>query len=126
MTLWFSRRLLHGETQCGNVPYWQQVIHSLLYTWNCVFHPVLILMYWNYLNTSFYTTFDPASKAVIVSMHGVELVIILAEIIFGAMNINWVAFAPVLLLLGLYAIWMWIFYWSYVASLITLNNEYLR
>ncbi|KAI9218129.1 hypothetical protein BC828DRAFT_389444 [Blastocladiella britannica] len=85
------------------------IVHSLLYTWNCTFHPIVVGVYWWKLSSGFGPQ-SATGKLVSGSQHGASVVMVLFEVIFGAMYLNPWGIAPVLVILVLYTIWAWIFF----------------
>ncbi|KNE59169.1 hypothetical protein AMAG_18117 [Allomyces macrogynus ATCC 38327] len=55
-------------------------IHSLLYTFNCTNHPIVVIVYWIFLSDNFTKSTSTPGRFVSVFMHGVTLVIVLLEI----------------------------------------------
>ncbi|KNE57985.1 hypothetical protein AMAG_04817 [Allomyces macrogynus ATCC 38327] len=85
-------------------------IHSLLYTFNCTNHPIVVVVYWLFLSDNFTKSTSTPGRFVSVFMHGVTLVIVLLEISYGRMRMNWIGIVPVLVLLVLYTCWAIIYH----------------
>ncbi|KAJ3376155.1 hypothetical protein GGF31_000222 [Allomyces arbusculus] len=85
-------------------------IHSLLYTFNCTNHPIVVVVYWLFLSENFTKSTSTAGRFVSVFMHGVTLAIVLLEISYGRMRMNWIGIVPVLILLVLYTCWAIIYH----------------
>jgi hypothetical protein len=110
ITIHISHKALGPEG--FRVPTWLCRMHTVMYSWNCVFHMMVVVVYWIFLSDNFTKSINNWGRLSSVCMHGVELFIVFCEIGLGAMTINWVAFVPVLILLACYTTWALIYHWG--------------
>ncbi|ORZ33817.1 hypothetical protein BCR44DRAFT_1501004 [Catenaria anguillulae PL171] len=69
------------------------------------FHPLVVLVYWLFLSSRFFTTADALERFISASSHGVTFVVVLIEVMLGGMAMNPWAVVPVVLLLCIYTVW---------------------
>ncbi|KAI9152430.1 hypothetical protein H9P43_009221 [Blastocladiella emersonii ATCC 22665] len=87
------------------VPRGVAVVHAFLFSYNVVAHFIVTIVYWLLLRDSFTKSTSAAGRTVSASMHGVSLVMILADAVCGTMHVRAWALAPIFVCIALYTGW---------------------
>ncbi|ORZ40881.1 hypothetical protein BCR44DRAFT_133289, partial [Catenaria anguillulae PL171] len=86
-------------------------LHSLLYSWNAVFHFIVTAVYWALLSDRFFKQTNQLARFFSVAQHGITLLYVwFVELALGYMTINPWALLPVVILFALYAAWGILYY----------------